>query len=91
MDAATGLAATIDGVPVQNLTSYRSSSVDFGFVTPDENVLGLPKGLSGRSVADGYYLMLAPLSSGKHTIRIQGSLPAFAFTIDTTFNLTIGR
>jgi hypothetical protein len=90
MDGATGLSATIDGVPVQDLNSYRSSSPNFSFVAPDNNVLFVPAG-SGQSVGDGVYLLLNPMSTGKHTIHITGMFPAFSFFIDTTFNITVGH
>ena len=89
-DGAANLSVTIDGEPVQNLKNYRSSSPDFTFVVPPKNVLGIPPG-SGLSVGDGYYLMLAPLSTGTHTIHLTGSFPDFPFAIDTTLILTVGH
>ena len=44
---------------------------------------------TGTSVADGIYIMLAPLSPGAHTIRFRVDFPASGFSIDTTYNLTI--
>jgi hypothetical protein len=40
-------------------------------------------------VADGFYLMLAPLRTGSHVIHFHGSFPAFAFTLDITYNLRV--
>lgn len=89
IDTTTNLAAEIDGVQVRNLTLYRVQSSDFNFTAPPDNLNGIPPG-SGQSTADGYYLLLAPLSAGQHTIHFTGTFPAFNFTIDTTYHLTVG-
>jgi len=92
IDSATDLVATIDGVAVQNLIAYRFQSPDFTFTVPDNNILGAPGPVSGQSTADGYYLMLTPLSAGHHTIHVAGTLTfGGVFSIDTTFILTVGR
>lgn len=64
----------INGVPVRNVASRRVVSPQFSFTAPDPNILGVAGGGAGTAVADGYYLMLAPLPLGQHTIRIQGAL-----------------
>jgi hypothetical protein len=96
IDAVTDLAVMIDGIAIHNLTAYRFQSGDFDFTVPANNILGVPGPTSGKSSADGYYLMLAPLSAGTHTIQIVGATngpfpPATAFTIDTKYILTVGR
>ena len=90
MDGAADLSAKIDGVSLQNLSRYRVSSPNFHFTVPPVNFLGVPAG-AGEAVGDGYYLMLAPLPPGSHTIEIKGSLPAFEFSIDTMILLTVQR
>ena len=87
-NTAVNLSATIDGVPVHNLTSYRSPSPNFTFAAPPNNVLGVPGG-AGESVADGFYLVLVPFSPGTHVIHIAGAFLNPAFAIDTTINLTV--
>jgi hypothetical protein len=64
----------INGLPVPNLANYRVVSPQFEFTAPDPNILGVAGGGAGTAVADGYYVMVAPLSRGVHTIRIRGSL-----------------
>src|SRR5262249_47218052 len=98
IDNVTDLLATIDGVPVQNLAQYRIQSGDFPFTVPDNNVLFVPGPASGLASADGYYLLLAPLSAGSHTIRIRGTFRdpfdpthPIVFPLDTTLTLTVGR
>lgn len=76
-EAATVLEVLIDGVPVQNLRDYRASSPGaFSITYPENSVTGLPAGTYYPQVADGYWLMLAPLSSGQHTIQMHVVAPA---------------
>jgi hypothetical protein len=98
LQGAGNLFAEVDGVALQNLTSYRAKSPDFDFVVPSPNILSVPghdvPAGAGKASADGYYLMLAPLSNGKHTIHFGGSIltgPLSGFSIDTTYNLTISN
>jgi hypothetical protein len=96
MALATGVAAEIDGVPIQNVQDYRASSPLFTYgPLPGNNVLQLfgfdaPAGATSLSVADGFYLMLAPLSVGQHSIRFTGTFgDPFNFTLDITYYLTV--
>ena len=54
------LRATLDGAPVRDLTSFRVRSPVFSFVAPANNLLGVPGPITGRAVADGYWLVLHP-------------------------------
>ena len=64
---------------------------DFNFtITSPDNVFGIacPSSLypcTGQATGAGYYLMLAPLPPGTHTIHIV----ATGFGIDTTFTLSV--
>lgn len=96
MGFVTNVAAEIDGVPVQNMQRYRASSPLFTYgPLPDNNVLQLfgftaPEGTTSLSVADGFYLMLAPLSVGQHTLHYTGTFgDPINFTLDITYYLTI--
>lgn len=80
--------AEIDGVAVQDLNRYLVESPLFTFTVPPNNVLGVDPG-AGQSVSNGYWLMLAPLSVGKHTIRFGGTYVENGFTLDITYHLTI--
>ncbi len=104
-DHAIDLEGTIDGVPLQNLESYRVQSPLFTYgPLPDNNVLqffGIPgadEGATSPSVADGVYLLLAPLSVGNHTLHFSGGQSFskaagdpfdFEFELDVTYNLTV--
>ena len=89
IDTATGLFATIDGVTVQNLDSYRVQSPLYEFSAPDGGLFGGP--VSGaQSVSDGVWLMLAPLAAGDHTIHFGGTFNVGApFTLDVTYHITV--
>jgi hypothetical protein len=63
------VSCEIDGVPVNNLQRYRHQSPAVPVVLGEENLFGLPSGEYGMVVDDGYYLVLAPLSVGTHTIH----------------------
>lgn len=83
------LRASVDGQEIANLNGYRFTSPMFDFTLPADNLMGLPAGTAGSSVSDGVWLMLTPLSAGRHTIHFEGSIPAFAFTLDVTYQLTV--
>jgi len=51
----------------------------------------IPNGLSSEGVADGYFVMLAPLRVGQHTIDTAYSCPAFGSSASQTTNLTVVR
>jgi hypothetical protein len=92
----TNLAAEIDGVSLGNLQDYRAASPLFTYgPLPDNNVLQLfgydaPAGATSLAAADGFYLMVAPLSVGEHTIHFTGTVgDPINFTLDITYNLTV--
>jgi hypothetical protein len=83
------LHASLDGVPLANLASYEIDSPLFTFTLPEENVLGIPNApLTGMSVGNGVYLLLAPLSVGEHTLNFGGT-DSTGFTLNITYNLTV--
>jgi hypothetical protein len=55
----------------------------------DPCVIGAPQ----PGVADGYWIMLAPLKVGQHTLHFTGTeeFPEWdwAFTVDVTYYLTV--
>jgi hypothetical protein len=91
------LQADVDGRQVHHLPRYKISRIVqpdplrvFNVALVENNILGAPAG-TYRGVGDGYYLMLAPLSRGQHTIHFHGEVPDFDFVVDVTYNLTVGR
>ena len=94
--------ASIDGVPVRRLdpatSPYRGCSGPvrgcappaFSIVLPEDNLFGIDAGRYSPAVADGFYLLLAPLAPGPHTISFggRGNLDG-EFTQDITYRLVV--
>ena len=66
------MSVTIDGVPVENVSDYRSESPQFTFTAPTPWISG-DTGGTGTSVGDGYYMMIKPLPVGRHVIEYGGT------------------
>lgn len=89
VDAVTSLSAEIDGRPVRHLEAYRCQNEEpFMVNMPADNIYGIPAGTYGPSVTDGYWLMLAPLSKGRHTLHFtstkDGKVQDVTYHIDVT-------
>jgi hypothetical protein len=78
-DDATALILDIDGVRVKNLNSYRQATKCF-----DMGKLAKPKIRVFPSAANGYYVMLKPLSPGTHIINFGGALPSMLQAVSYT-------
>jgi hypothetical protein len=101
---AQNMTCSIDGQVVQQLDGYRVQSPLFTIgPVPDNNVfqatgVPAPAGTTTPSVSDGVFVMLAPLSVGRHTIHFSGSLVFtaaqdgfdFIFAQDITYNIEVG-
>jgi hypothetical protein len=99
---ADTLTASVDGVPIRNLdpatTPFRACAApvagcaprSFALALPNANLFGLPAGSYKPAVQDGYYLLLAPLSRGEHTITFGGTGNFGApFAQDITYRLRV--
>ena len=65
----------------------------FSVTLPEGNVVDVPSGTYAPLVSDGYWLMLAPLAAGAHTIHFKSSITGGPFagtTTEVTYHLTIG-
>jgi hypothetical protein len=86
------VAADVDGVTLQGLTSYRAVSPPFDFRAVKGNPYGIPEGPT-HAAADGFWIILTPLSRGTHTIHFTGTVPfpelKFTFFSDQTYHLTV--
>jgi len=85
------LAATVDGVDIQDLDQFIHTSPLFEFTLPENNILELDAGLTAQSISNGAHLMLAPLTPGEHTVHFHASYADFGFTVDTYYNITVIR
>ena len=83
---------TIDGKIIDEdaLTTYRALSPEFDLVLPEGNALGAPADTYAPAAADGYYVMLNPLSRGTHEVHILATFPDGS-QIDVKYTLTVGR
>lgn len=92
------LGCEVDGVPINNIKSYRAQSAAYAMDFPVDCTSvtdwlsnrpggGVPyePGMHYPNISDGYWIMLAPLSKGTHTIRI-----FWGDYLDVTYHLTVG-
>jgi hypothetical protein len=90
------LEVIVDGKRVRNVERYRFQSPYFTYDLPQPNILGASEP-QGKSVSDGYWIMLAPLSNGKHTVTFRGRQVSDRsdpdntqkFASDVTYNLKV--
>ena len=83
------LDANIDGQTLQDLSNYRAKSPVFSITVPDDAIFGIPlTGTFTPQVSDGYWLMVAPLSAGEHTIHFAATTN-LGFTVEVTYHLTV--
>ncbi len=108
-NSALAMSCTIDGNNTVDLNAaaYRVQSPVFSYTIPGvHNYLYDLFGLTcyfktngnytiSGAVADGVYLMIAPLTPGAHTIHFSGTVPSiingqlYFFVQDVTYNLTV--
>ena len=62
-------SASVDGVPIEDLTSYAAVSPAYNVELPANNIFGIPAGTYGPTFSAGYYVLLTPLSVGRHTVE----------------------
>ncbi len=89
----TKLACEIDGLPVENIQSYRFPTLPgeaFMVDLPDNNLPGVPAGTYGPSIQDGVYLLLPPLSAGLHSIHVSAA-SSDGQTFDLAYHITVTK
>jgi hypothetical protein len=80
-DTVQMLSVTIDGIPVKDPTKYYTSSYEspiFQIQLPTDNFLGatsgdVPELLLSPSAHQGFYIFIASLTPGQHTIEWAGT------------------
>ena len=99
--AVTTLFATVDGRAIvldPSTAPYRAcagpdaacTAPDFSLTVPDGNILGIAAGTYAPAVADGSYLLLAPLAPGAHTMTFGGTgVFGAAFSQNVTYHLVV--
>jgi hypothetical protein len=84
---ASGLSCEVDGIPLPITAANLEQSTPFSTFLPENNILGVPAGVYFPFVDSGYYVLLAPLSSGFHTIHFAGT--EVSISLDVTYNITV--
>lgn len=102
LDNGGKVKAKIDGMYIENLTSYRIQSPVFNVTFPKDDVFGVSANNANKpvqtiSVADGWYVMLRPLPPGKHTIYFFGSnnpapsTGSQSYSTEVTYTITVQK
>lgn len=103
---ATNLRLEVNGISITHLDRFRTVTPSFQFAVPDDDLLGafgvatstgtcFPQA-DGHcepylSAGDGFYVMLGPLSDGRHGIRFRGTFAdPINFALDVTYDLRVG-
>ncbi len=90
MNMVTKLDVTVDGVHISHiLTRYRFTTPLFTVNYPADNVWQLPGPGTTKSVAQGVWVILAPLAAGQHTIILYGEAPSMGWESTVTYHLTV--
>lgn len=75
----------------------RAQSPKDTIVLPENNLFGVPAGENERLIAEGYWVMLPPLTPGEHTLRLHGAACSDgegntlekSFETEVTYHLTV--
>lgn len=92
LDTAS-LRVTVDGSEIRGVDRMRVRPKAFAITVPPDSLFDVisgglyPPGVYSPAVTDGYWVMLRPLSKGRHTVRIQAS--SASTTIDVTYSLDV--
>jgi hypothetical protein len=91
----TDFAVTVDGQQLSGLGEYRATSRLAAFTgnTSLQVIDACITGSSQLGVSDGYWIMLAPLTPGQHTLRIEAHVfnPVLKsqFDLDVSYHLMV--
>jgi hypothetical protein len=85
--------ATVDGVKLKDLESYRTQPGYFNITNAENNIYDSPAG-TYRAFADGYFVFLEPLPAGKHDVNLKVSVlnpiePSYNYNADYTYHLNV--
>lgn len=87
------ISATLNGVAFNNLRNYRFTSDLYDFEANPELVDCLNDVCLAADdklgLADGYWLMLKPLSRGHHTLNFQGEIEEVGLSLNVTYHITV--
>jgi hypothetical protein len=78
----------VDGIKIEDLDKYRFQSPLFNLTFPENNIAGLMPQTS-KAVSDGFWVLLEPLSPGRHDIHFKAVLGGPAAIGSTNFALDV--
>ena len=81
----SAMQVLIDGQAVDNLSAYRAATPLFTLWLPPDNLLDTSQP-AADAAADGYQIMVAPLSEGEHTLTFSVPGPQ---TVTITYHLIV--
>jgi len=84
----TAVSASIDGVPVDGLSSFLVTSQVFGLDLPADNLFGVPGPTTSATVIAGYFVVIRPMPVGTHTVTLADSF-ADGENFDVTLHITV--
>jgi len=84
----TNISVSVDGEALPDIDRYRATSPAFTLQVPEDNILAVPEG-TGRAVADGYAVVLAPLAAGEHEVIVHVEVVDGYALPDKTLHLTV--
>jgi hypothetical protein len=81
----------VDSIPLPITAANLEQSTPFSTFLPENNIVGVPAGVYFLFVDSGYYVLLAPLSSGFHKIHFAGTeiFNGKPISQDVTYNITV--
>lgn len=88
------ISASIDGVPLNNLNSYRTHSEFFNLTIPADNVFKEGPPGTYKAFAEGFFLFLKPLAPGKHDVHYTFNVvnpikTQYNYAADLTYHLVV--
>ncbi|HEV2127948.1 MAG TPA: hypothetical protein VGR22_04945 [Thermomicrobiales bacterium] len=87
-DRYTNISVVVNGEEIPEVERFRAASPAFTLQLPEENILAV-SAETGRAVADGYALVLAPLPPGEHEIVMHVEVVDGYALPDKTLRLTV--
>ena len=84
----SAMSLEVDGQAVDDLAAYRAATPLLTLWLPEDNLLGTSS-RAADSVADGYQVMLAPMSEGEHVVLIGLPGPQSGDVVTIAYRLTV--
>ena len=91
VNQAANMSVSLDGVRINDVVRYRVTTPLFYFIAAPE-LTCLDPCVTGElqpGLTDGYWVMLKPLSPGKHTLHYRGSYPKLGWVMDVTYEILV--